>query len=132
MVSTRPPISKSSRPFNDLLVNVPKATITTVTFMFHSFFNSRARSRYFFSHSFSFILWSAGSVKSTIFQILSIIIINIINFIIIYLLIFSFTFVFLSSFTLSFFKEREGCNHMYSMHLWFFFSIFFVCFKECF
>ena len=40
--------------------------------MFHSFFNSLARSRYlaFFSHSFSFILWSAGTAKSTVFQIL--------------------------------------------------------------
>ena len=40
--------------------------------MFHSFFNSPARSRYlsFFSHSFRFILWSAGTAKSTILQIL--------------------------------------------------------------
>ena len=40
--------------------------------MFHSFFNSLARSRYlsFFSHSFSFILWSAGTAKSTILQVL--------------------------------------------------------------
>ena len=41
MVSTRPPTSKSSMPFNDLLVNVPKAPITIgmiVTFIFHSFF----------------------------------------------------------------------------------------------
>ena len=38
--------------------------------MFHSFFNSLARSRYLslFSHSFSFILWSARTAKSTIFQ----------------------------------------------------------------
>ena len=28
MVSTRPPTSKSSRPFNNLLVTVPKAPIT--------------------------------------------------------------------------------------------------------
>ena len=75
MVPTRPPISKSSSPFNNPLVTVPKAPITIgiiVTFMFHSFFNSLARSRYlsFFSLSFSFILWSAGTVKSTIFQIL--------------------------------------------------------------
>ena len=36
------------------------------------FFNSLARSKYlsFFSHSFSFILWSAGTAKSTILQIL--------------------------------------------------------------
>ena len=41
MVSTRPPTSKSSRPFNNPLVTVQKAPITIgiiVTFMFHSFF----------------------------------------------------------------------------------------------
>ena len=41
MVSTQPPTSKSSRPFNNPLVTVPKAPITIgiiVTFMFHSFF----------------------------------------------------------------------------------------------
>ena len=40
--------------------------------MFHSFFNSVARSRYlsFFLLSFRFILWSAGTAKSTILQIL--------------------------------------------------------------
>ena len=39
--------------------------------MFHNFFNSLARSRHLslFSHSFSFILWSAGTAKSTILQI---------------------------------------------------------------
>ena len=75
IVSTRPPTSKSSRPFNNPLVTVPKALITIatiVTFMFHCFFNSLARSKYlsFFSHSFRFILWSAGTAKSTISQIL--------------------------------------------------------------
>ena len=76
MVSTRPPTSKSSRPFNNLLVTVPKAPIaidTIVTLMFHSFFfNSLTKSRYlfFFSHSFSSILWSAGTVKSTILLVL--------------------------------------------------------------
>ena len=74
MVSTRLPTSKSSRPFNNPLVTVPKAPITIgiiVTFMFHSFFNSLARSRYLslFSHTFSFILWSAGKAKSIILQI---------------------------------------------------------------
>ena len=36
------------------------------------FFNSLARSRNlsFFSHSFSFILWSAGTAKSTVLQVL--------------------------------------------------------------
>ena len=75
IVSTRPPTSKSFRPFNNPLVIVPKAPITIgtiVTFMFHSFFNSLARSRYlsFFSLSFRFILWSARTAKSTILQIL--------------------------------------------------------------
>ena len=75
IVSTRLPTSKSSRPFNNPLVILPNAPITfgtIVTFMFHSFFNSLARSRYlsFFSLSFRFILWSAGTAKSTILQIL--------------------------------------------------------------
>ena len=75
MASTRPPTSKSSSPFDNPLVTVPKAPITIgtiVTLIFHSFFNSLARSRYlsFFSHSFSFILWSARTAKSTILQIL--------------------------------------------------------------
>ena len=75
IVSTHPPTSKSSRPFNNPLVIVPNAPIkigTIVTFMFHSFFNPLARSRYlsFFSLSFRFILWSAGTAKSTILQIL--------------------------------------------------------------
>ena len=78
MISTRPPISKSSRPFNNPLVIVPNAPITIgtiVTFMFHCFFNFRARSRYlsFFSLSFRFILWPAGTAKSTIFFFLLII-----------------------------------------------------------
>ena len=67
-VSTRPPTSKSSSPFNKPLVTVPLAPITIgiiVTFMFHSFFNFLARSRYL---SFSFILWSAETAKSTILQ----------------------------------------------------------------
>ena len=75
IVSTSPPNSKSSRPFNNPLVIVLKAPITIgtiITFMFHGFFNSLSRSTYlsFFSHSFSFILWSTGTAKSTILQIL--------------------------------------------------------------
>ena len=75
IVSTCLPTSKSSRPFSNPLVNVPNTPITIgiiVTCMFHSFFNSLARSRYlfFFSHSFSFILWSARTAKSTILQVL--------------------------------------------------------------
>ena len=47
-------------------------TGTNVTFMFHSFFNYLARSRYlsFFSLYLNFTLWSAGTIKSTILQIL--------------------------------------------------------------
>ena len=75
MVSTRPPTSSSSSPCNNPLVTVPNAPITIgiiVTSMFHIFFNSLARLRYlsFFSYSFSFILWSAGTAKSTILQVL--------------------------------------------------------------
>ena len=75
MVSTRPPTSKSSSPFSNPLVTVPNAPITIgiiVTCMFLSFSDSLASSRYlsFFNHSFSFILWSAGTAKSTILQIL--------------------------------------------------------------
>ena len=49
IVSTRPLISKSWCSCTNSLVFVPSAPITTgitVTFMFHSFFNSLARSRY--------------------------------------------------------------------------------------
>ena len=75
MVSTRPQISKSSSPFNNLLVTVTKEPITIgiiVTFRFHSFFRSLAKSMYlsFFSLLFSFILWSLGTAKSTILQVL--------------------------------------------------------------
>ena len=56
MVSTRPPTSKSSRPFNNPLVTVPKAPITIgiiVTFIFHRFFFSillQGRGTYLFFH----------------------------------------------------------------------------------
>ena len=49
MVSTRPPTSRSTSPFSNPLVTVPNAPITIgiiVTCMFHSYFNSLARSRY--------------------------------------------------------------------------------------
>ena len=81
MVSTCPPTSKSSSPFSNPLVTVPNAPITIgiiVTFMFHSFFDSLARSWYlsFFSHSFSFILCSVETAKlSTILQVLFLLII---------------------------------------------------------
>ena len=68
MVSSRPPTTMSTSPFSNPLVTVPNAPITIgiiVTFMFHIFFKSLARLRYlsFFSHSFSFILWSTGTAK---------------------------------------------------------------------
>ena len=75
MVSPRPPTSKSSSPFSNPFVTIPNAPIKIgiiVTCMFHSFFNSLARSRYlsFFSHYFSFILWSAGTARSTLLKVL--------------------------------------------------------------
>ena len=51
VVSNCPPSSKSSRPFNNSLVTVPKAQIifgNIVTLIFHSFFNSLARSKYYY------------------------------------------------------------------------------------
>ena len=75
MVSTRPPISKSSSLSNNSLVTMPCDPVTnsiTVTFIFHSFFSSLAKPRYLFLFSlpFSFTLWSARTTKSTIRQLL--------------------------------------------------------------
>ena len=74
MVSTCPLNSKSSSPCINPFVTVPRAHIIigiTVTFMFHSFFNSQDPGTYdFFSISFNFTLWSAETVKSIIRQIL--------------------------------------------------------------
>ena len=64
MVSIRPPTSTSSSPFSNPLVTVPNAPITIgiiVTYMFHSFFNSLARSRYL---SFFFTFFQFYSVVS--------------------------------------------------------------------
>ena len=58
----RPVISKSSS-----LVSILSDCIeiaNCVIFMFHSFFNSLARSLSLFPHSFNFTLWSAGTAKS--------------------------------------------------------------------
>ena len=68
-------ISKSSSPCTSPLVTVPRVPITigvTVTLMFHTLSNSLASSRYlsFFWFSFSFTLWSDGTAKSTILQVL--------------------------------------------------------------
>ena len=76
IVSTRPVISKSCCPCTNPLVTAPRAPITIgtiVPFMFHGFFNSVAKSWYLslFSYSFNFILWSAGTAKSRILQVLS-------------------------------------------------------------
>ena len=81
MASTRPPTSKSSSPFNNPLVTVLKAPVmiaVIVTFMFNNVFSSLAKSRYlsFFSLSFRFIQWSAGTVHnyaSSLFMLLIII-----------------------------------------------------------
>ena len=74
MVSTRLPTYKSSSPFNNPLVTFYKSTNhhcynchLHIPYIFYSL----ARSRYlsFFSHSFSYILLSAWTTKSTILQI---------------------------------------------------------------
>ena len=75
MVSISRLITKRTRPCTNPFVTAPSAPITigiTITFMFQSFFNSLARSRYLslFSLSFSFILWSVGTAKSAIRQVL--------------------------------------------------------------
>ena len=72
IVSTRPPTSKSSRPFNNPLVIVPKST-------YHNWYNRHFHVPLLFQFSskvevlilfFTFLLWSAGTAKSTILQIL--------------------------------------------------------------
>ena len=70
MGSIHPPTFKSSSPFNNPLVTVPKAPITIgiiITCMFHSFFNSLLLGR---GTYLSFLILSAGIAKSTILQIL--------------------------------------------------------------
>ena len=72
IVSTPTLISKSSSPCTNPLVTVPKAAFSiliTVTFMFHSFFNSQQDPGAFFSLSFNFTLWSSKTAKSTIWQV---------------------------------------------------------------
>ena len=67
MVSTRPLISKSSNCSSNPLVAVPSPPIIisiTVTFMFHSFFNSLAGSQYLlfaFFQFYSVISWQFSS-----------------------------------------------------------------------
>ena len=76
MVFICPLVSTSSSPLTNPLEIVPRAPIKigfTVTFMSHSFFSSLARSKYWshFSLSFNPTLWSAGTAKSTLQQLLS-------------------------------------------------------------
>ena len=75
MVYNRPLIFEFSSLFINPLVTVPRALIAigiTVTFMFHSVFNSLERLRYlsFFLFTFNITLWSARTVKFTIQQVL--------------------------------------------------------------
>ena len=80
MVSTRPIISKFSIPFTNPLVTVPSAPITndiSVIFVFRSFSVLwQGLDTYHSLFSFSFTLWSAGKAKSTIWQVLFILLNN--------------------------------------------------------
>ena len=72
IVSTPPLNSQSSMPFNNPLFIVPKAPITigtTVTFMFHSFFQFSSKVEVLIL-LFTFFQFYSGIEKSTIFQIL--------------------------------------------------------------
>ena len=69
-------ISKSSSPFNNPMMTVPRAPITIgiiVTFMFHSFFNSLARSRYLSLSYHYYILIINLSLHFTFFQFYSVV-----------------------------------------------------------
>ena len=76
MITTRPLFSNSSSPSTNLLVTVPRGTVTIViivTFIFHTFFKSKARFSYLstFPLYFNITLWSAGSAKYIILQVFS-------------------------------------------------------------
>ena len=75
MIKIFPLISNSSSHSSRPLGTVPSTPITigiTVTFMFHSLFSSLTRSKYLSVFSFSLIytLWSAGTTKSTWWQVI--------------------------------------------------------------
>ena len=75
IVSICPPISNSYNPRSKSLGTIPSAPTTTgitVTFMFHNFHSFLARSSYLslFSLSLIFSLWSVGTAKSIIRQVL--------------------------------------------------------------
>ena len=75
MVSTYPPTSKSSSPFSNPLVTIPKVPITIgiiVTCMFHSFFQfpSKVEVLILLFTFFQFYSVVAGTAKSTILQVL--------------------------------------------------------------
>ena len=75
MASTHPSIFNSSSILTKPSRTVPGTPITIgiiITFMFHSFFNPLARSKYLslFSFSLIFTLWSTEMAKSTIQQVL--------------------------------------------------------------
>ena len=67
MVTSRPPISNSSKPL-DIVAITPVIIGTTVIIMFHSFISSLATSKYLslFWLSLIFPLWSAETEKVTI------------------------------------------------------------------
>ena len=69
IVSTRPQIFKSSRPFNNPLVTVPKAPITIgiiVTFMFHNFFQFSSKVKVLISLFIFFQFYSGVSRDSKV------------------------------------------------------------------
>ena len=75
MVSSRPLISKSFSLCTNASVTVPRVPFTIgiiAPFMFHSFFDSLAKSRYlsYFSLCFNFTQGSARTAKSTVLQAL--------------------------------------------------------------
>ena len=69
MVSTRPPTSKSSSPFNNPLVTVPNEPIPIaiiVTFMFHSFFQFSSKVKVLISLFTFFRFYSVVSRDSKV------------------------------------------------------------------